>query len=374
MKYLLFAIIFIFSACKSYAQEKHFIFIQSESRQPFYVSLDGKIHSSTASGYVIIPKLTDGGYELRIGFAQSIVEYPFTYYIKNNDAGFSLRNFGEKGWGLFNLQTFNVLMAGEVKATAQNEVKELPPEISFNVKKETASITNAQKGEVKSGIDSLKMIDSAIVINNSAPTPGAVEVNNQAASKVQKQDSSSVAKVSQVENADDVSLKYVDKNGNATDTIDIKIVKSDAPISTSKENKEKDSLLNSLPGSENVKSVDTTLNTSVAPVAKESSLSATGCKDLATDEDYTRLRKRMAHETTDEKMLDEAKKLYRKKCFSTNQLRMLSTLFLSDEGRYIFFSESYSFVADREQFISLQKEFVDPAYVSKFQAQFKQVN
>ncbi|MEJ7682443.1 MAG: DUF4476 domain-containing protein [Segetibacter sp.] len=92
------------------------------------------------------------------------------------------------------------------------------------------------------------------------------------------------------------------------------------------------------------------------------------CKNVATDEDYARLRRKMAMGTTDEKMINEAKKIYRNKCFTTSQIKSLSTLFLSDEGRYNFFNASYNSVADLSRYSLLESEFIDPAYANRFKA------
>src|ERR1039458_5556584 len=93
------------------AQQIHFVYIQTENAQPFYVKLDQKIISSSAAGYVILSKLTDGVYEFNIGYPKN--EFPekkFKIIMANRNEGFLLKNFGEKGWGLFNLESFEVAM------------------------------------------------------------------------------------------------------------------------------------------------------------------------------------------------------------------------------------------------------------------------
>src|SRR5882757_1153709 len=114
MKYL-FASLLICLSVSAHAQQNHFIYIQADNRQPFYVKLDKKLLSSSASGYLIIPKLTDSSYDLSIGFPKN--EWPeqkVTCNINRADVGYLLKNFGEKGWGLFNFQTMDLLMA-EIK-------------------------------------------------------------------------------------------------------------------------------------------------------------------------------------------------------------------------------------------------------------------
>jgi hypothetical protein len=99
MKSLLRVVFFTFMLNAAIAQEKHFVFIQSDNKLPFNVSINGKVYSSTASGYVIIPKLADGEYTATIGFAANThPEQSFKYVINKKDLGFNLKNFGDKGW------------------------------------------------------------------------------------------------------------------------------------------------------------------------------------------------------------------------------------------------------------------------------------
>src|SRR6478672_7919331 len=105
------------------AQQNHFIYLQTDNRQTFYVRVNEKYYSSSSTGYMIIPKLVNGTYNLSIGFPKN--EWPLqviTVVVNNNDQGFALKNFGEKGWGLFNMQTMEVAMGGAQRAGNTNTV------------------------------------------------------------------------------------------------------------------------------------------------------------------------------------------------------------------------------------------------------------
>ena len=107
------------------------------------------------------------------------------------------------------------------------------------------------------------------------------------------------------------------------------------------------------------------------PAVKNVTISPSNtCTSPATEDDYSKLRKKMAKETNDEDMLKEAKKFYMLKCFSTMQIKNLSTLFLSDEGRLSFFQNSYEFVSDPENYSVLSKEFIDPVVINRFNSLF----
>lgn len=51
------------------------------------------------------------------------------------------------------------------------------------------------------------------------------------------------------------------------------------------------------------------------------------CKTLASDNDFFKLRKAMASKETDEGMIDEARKMFRARCFTTRQIKNLGSLF-----------------------------------------------
>ena len=117
MKSLYLLIIFICFSAGLYAQQNHFVYIQTENKQPFYVRMGDKVLSSSTSGYMVIAKLRDGDHDLFIGFPKN--EWPqqrISIRVKNNDAGYVLKNFDAKGWGLFNLQTMETIMPANGQA------------------------------------------------------------------------------------------------------------------------------------------------------------------------------------------------------------------------------------------------------------------
>lgn len=96
------------------AQQPHFVYLQTDNNQPFYVLLKNKNYSSSSIGYVILPKLENGDYRIKIGFAKSdMPEQDYVLKIKDNDQGYLIKNFGEKGSGIFNLQTLAIQYSGE---------------------------------------------------------------------------------------------------------------------------------------------------------------------------------------------------------------------------------------------------------------------
>ena len=76
----------------------------------------------------------------------------------------------------------------------------------------------------------------------------------------------------------------------------------------------------------------------------------------------------MASENDKENMIKMAKKYFKSKCFSTAQIKDLSYLFLTDEGKYMFFDIAYAHTSDSDQYSSLESQLKDPYYRSRFEA------
>jgi len=99
----------------------HFIYIQAKAKQPFYVILNKKVYSSSSIGYLIIPKLKDGSYDLRIGFPQAQTpEQNFTCVVKGSDAGYSLQKGDDGNLGLLNLQS-KAFIASSSQTTVEDQ-------------------------------------------------------------------------------------------------------------------------------------------------------------------------------------------------------------------------------------------------------------
>lgn len=105
---------------------------------------------------------------------------------------------------------------------------------------------------------------------------------------------------------------------------------------------------------------------------KVSATKSNNCKGVASTDDFFKLRKKMAGETNDDKMITEAKKVFKTKCFATSQIKNLATLFLSDEYKYKFFDAAYQYVNDLENFPSLQSELKEEYYINRFNAMLRQ--
>jgi hypothetical protein len=191
-----------------------------------------------------------------------------------------------------------------------------------------------------------------------------------------------VSRYSESSTTEGFGIVYFDKTTDYTDTIRILIPASKTKIddgaqtvslseiekkdnSTPKEARQTDvQFLQETPAEKS----KTGQNTASAIEAPSVVANTSSCKENASDKDFVKLRKKMVGEETDEAMIDEAKKVFRNKCFTVEQLRYLSTLFLTSAAKYQFFDASYNHASDKQNFATLKSEIKDEYYLNRFKA------
>jgi hypothetical protein len=96
--------------------------------------------------------------------------------------------------------------------------------------------------------------------------------------------------------------------------------------------------------------------------------SQASCKKVASDNDFQKLKKNMAARERGEEMLVEARSAFTEKCFTTEQIRKLSTLFLTQEGKLLFFKDAKAHISDKDRFNTLLFELNEDAYMERFKS------
>lgn len=336
----------------AFGQQTYFAYLQTENRQPFYVKMNNQRFSSTASGYVIIPNLTGGKHDLQIGFPKNEWgEQSVSMDLEQKDQGYLLKQFGDKGWGLFNLQSFAIAMA-----TGKNNGEAVSP-------------ASADAGEF-AGMLSNVVKDPGIA---KAEERNAVQKNatEKPAEKPREVPAAKVVKRSQTITPEGIRMEYTVPNNGKMDTVSILVEDWDA---TKKENAVAEPAEVQKPEQEVKPDASNPTRESRPSSGTENLLVSTNpaCTNLASEADFLKLRKKMAGESEAERMLPLAKKAFKDKCYTTEQIRNLSVLFLTDEARYGFFDLAYPYVSDLQQFSSLQSQLTDAYYVSRFKAMLRQ--
>ena len=433
------------------AQKIYFIYFQTETGEPFFVRMNDKLYSSTPSGYLILSKLVDSTYRFELGFSGKSANLDFTTAINKKDHGYLIKNFGDKGWGLFDLQSLNVQMPlSPTKGTAQlNSGSKLPvnaftdmlskatddPSLKENVvfikdeDKKPEAVQTVQREEIKpEATEALGKEKTSQPISQPVGTIDEKKTESAATNRnkidsIEKQPAvkpaetykrSKVTRISSLATADGFESVFVDQyeNGNQ-DTVRIFIADQnqaaahiEAKSDSSKESTEN---LGASPDSGNInksqtqakkeearkwgifgKSRNESVNKPASgtekdnlkkwwPFSKNSGASRNDtaaaklqkCPAIAVDEDFLKLRRKMAGRTNDDGMLEEAKKYFKTKCFTTEQIKNLSSMFLSNAGKFNFFEIAYNYASDKENFPSLQSELKDEYYINQFKAMLR---
>jgi len=423
----------VFASASLKAQRVYFIYLQTDNQQPFYARMGEKVYNSTPSGYLILSNLRDSNYSVNIGIQGSQVpDQPYSLTVNKKDQGFLIKNFGDKGWGLFNLTTMATIMPvtksvnpvqavktekrednaftnllakvaddstikerpiiekpveQKADATVSNtekkeEVKEVAPSSQSEIKNGVPS----SQGEIKNGIIVAPVVikdDSKIDVQESKNTAkinedsiAAVKAKEDELLKqeeLRKQDSIEKAKtqvITEVEyrrsvvklksessTTTGIGLVFLDISDQSTDTIRILIppgIKKTTPVQSNQEEKK---FLDIPP-------VDSVGKETVS----KATIKSNNCKSVAVEDDFFKLRKKMAAQNKEDAMIAEAKKTFKTKCFSTTQVRNLSALFLTDESKYKFFDTAYQYVSDLENFSTLQSALKDEYFINRFKA------
>jgi hypothetical protein len=123
----LFALLIICIRCSvsvSAQQQQWFLFIQSESSQPFYVRIGETVYNSSKVGHLVIDGLRDSTYRVNIGFPQGkFREHAFSIPIRKSDHGFELKKAAGNDWILYNWQTQETITAPRTDSLLYGERK-----------------------------------------------------------------------------------------------------------------------------------------------------------------------------------------------------------------------------------------------------------
>jgi hypothetical protein len=319
----------------------HFIYFQSETKEPFYVMLNGTNYSSSVNGYLILPKLKSGEVNFKVGFARD--KYPeqnFGTTIANNDLGYSLRLNASKQWELFNLQDFSIVSAGaKPEVVNANNLTAQAPTVTKAVEPVTpVATTTAPIIEVAKPQNTTATKADATLAEQLKALPKITVNTDGTINTPPKTDvaTSGIKKLSSIISETGVTEVYLDKS----DTVVVFIpntttakIDSAAAAKTNLTNKPDKSVKN--------------------------------CT-FATNEDFLKTRAKMASVETEGDMLTIAAQACKDKCFSVEQVKNLSYLLIDEENKLRFFLYAQKTVYDAYNFSSLQKLLSKPDIIEQF--------
>ncbi|MBL0356975.1 MAG: DUF4476 domain-containing protein [Chitinophagaceae bacterium] len=404
------------------AQLNHFVYLQTESKQPFYAKLDKKILSSSSSGYLIIPRLKDGTYSIIIGFPKNEnSEQTFICTINNNDAGYLVKNLGDKGWGLLNLQTLDMVMADSPARSHDVAKTEKTDEFS-NMLSDVVNDPSIKQAERPKEVTKPVIVKKEEV-NKEPKIIEAPKSENKPQSVAELPLKAVIQKKQLITGEKETIITYIDIHGNSHDTVtifipaetaDSKVIDEHKVNGTQKRMKSSNRLLKEgnlgvtekqkpdeavietlNPLEQDIKAVNNEqtvikkeqakVDSKFLPIEVSASdkpntvngqpavtpMINSDCKSYATDEDFLKLRKKMAGVENDDEMMSAAQKAFKAKCYTTEQVKNLSVLFLKDAGKYRFFDLAYQYVSDSHNFGTLEDQLTEAYYISRFKAMIR---
>jgi len=214
--------------------------------------------------------------------------------------------------------------------------------------------------------------------------PASKEGTSTATNPVSDYKSSVIVRRSESSTTEGFGIVYFDKTGDKTDTVRILIPPSKFKLEQDGQTNSSEAEKKAEPLAVNNISPKVETNVSRAESSKKETKISTDekrqdkkidkesnsrpCKEQASEKDFLKLRKNMAAKSTDEDMIFEAKKAFKIRCFTVEQVRYLSTLFLTSAAKYQFFDAAYNYVSDKQNFAALQSEIKDEYFLKRFKA------
>lgn len=356
---------------RPHAQDRFFLYVQTDNEQAFYARVQGRTLSSSASGYLILPRISDSSLTLTIGFPRRL--YPEqTFHIRNirSDKGFALKNTPDKGWILTDMQGSVTLLASSAEAPRASESPArssadpfselLSTVINDSTLSETPIVRNTpepiSKPELPGKQPSIR--DSQSV---QAPKPNPQEaapkpvVALEATPSLKTADAGLQGKGSRkiLEQIDGTGVQIVysdETSAGVTDTISVWIPKDRSPGPPT-----------------SAVSVPTTTDTKdTAQSAAKMNPDRTDCRSFVSATNLALLRRRMEALADEDAKVSLALRSFRESCFSTEQIRNLLLVFGREEGRFKLLDAAYPYVSDPSKFTELESVLKDSYFIYRF--------
>ncbi len=366
-RYFLIAV-FIFGVFFS-TNAQHYFFIESDSQQAFYIKKSDTLYSSSANGFLIIPKNTEKTFSITVGFPRN--KYPeavFKLEEMDKDRGFQLKNFQEKGWGLFDRSSFQIIM----QVTSDVLKEKIQPDSS---QKEGTAFANMlseatdDKSLLKKEKTVLKSPQKSLVPKQIAKPITEIVKSDAKALPVAKKIPNTITQV-KIDSSDKgiLSIKYLDKSSDGkTDVVDLKIEVSNNvevikvgvdSISSNAKGKQTSAL-----------NTNKLTDSSATDYSQSEPGTPVNCSlPLATEKDVKNIQRKLLGYIDGEEQLKFTEKSYKAKCFTTTQTMEISWFLLNEDLKLGFFEKVLKHISDQENIKLLESGFVKEENIIAFRA------
>ena len=373
MRSLALVIALILCQARLHAQDKYFLYVQTDNEQAFYARFQGRTLSSSANGYLILPRVSDTAVTLTIGFPKRLFpEQTFNIGNIRSDKGFLLKNIPEKGWVLAGMQDAGILAATTPadpaapvtapRSTADPFSELLSTVIADSSLRETPIVRTAPPPvpatQPSPAVPAKPDTSVAMAAQPLRPTPAAVPaVQAETGRPEQGQPGARSAgsrKLLEQIDATGVQMIFTDQVASGvTDTVSVFIPKDGsartAPTAAVKP----------------VSDVETPAaagRPGVPPAVPD----RTDCKSFVNVKDLGLLRRRMEALADEDAKVALALRSFRESCYSTEQVRSLLVVFGREEGRFKLLDAAYPYVTDPSKFPELESVLKDSYFIYRF--------
>lgn len=345
---------------------QHYVFIEAEGQQPFYLRKSGETYSSSVSGFMILAKLKVQDTNFIIGFPNKLYpEVAFAIPALQQDKGYALRQKEGKNWVLVDRNNSTIITGGAVDsrqllssttATATGFADLLADATGDKTLLEKSTFIGSTADKTPSVGLNTKTSSAATKSQGNLKQPNKTQSSNIVRSYIQQEDSSILR------------IAYFEKGGkNNWDTIIVEIEKKRIPTSLNEPSAFTNTKTVS-PDAATVKIEDRQV--AIQPDLKE--VQQMGCNHpIALPKDLRELQRKIAKAPAFEEQMELSVKAFQEKCFTTKQVKELGVLFWEEQNRLNFYTRLRKFVADPSLYGELEQSFLQEASKKAFRDMLK---
>lgn len=317
------------------AQTPYFIYLQTEPAQSFAIVFKEQTVHSSASGYIILPNLTDSVLQFVVRFPEKKhPDHPFVIRAQRNDQGYLLKDYGDKGWGLLDWRTLSVTYAERPGLTKTNVVPtEGQADFATMLAKASGDSTLLLESSTSARNTTTK---SAAAANKS--TPANAKSDTAIASKP-----IAIAKPSNEAKPDTVSI--------TSPVAEVKPVQQSKPVVADAKPAE-------------AEKPSQTKQPATIPIPGY-------CNSILTDAEFTECLGKVQVARSETSKVNVLRDFMGGRCYTIEQVKALAQLLSTDEVRYDFLLEAWSHTAERSRYLVLASIFEDPATANRFKEMFQ---
>jgi hypothetical protein len=364
LKYILFLFLCLFGYVP-FLLAQHYIFIEAEGQQPFYLKKSGETYSSTAKGFIILSKLDAKEIEFVIGFPNNLFpEVAFKVNALVKDRGFYLKQADGKGWVLLDRSNSELISGGMVQA------------------KTITSSSSSSTGFAELLADATgdkTLVDRSSLVSTPAAKPVAANVKGKPTSSVAKgqtnpkqinkpTDLGVIRSFIQSDDSLALRITYLEKGAKENwDTIYVEIEKMldktvSQPLMKMDSNRNPEMSL---------QNQDKELVNPVMASNLNTNLAADCVNPIALPKDIRELQRRISRSSSFEEQIASAIKSFSEKCYTTKQIKELGGSFMDEQNRLTFFERARKWVVDPALYSELEKSFLQESSVKAFREMMK---